>query len=126
MSRAVSLMMRRWLAKGAGFVAGVAGCGAIFAARCPVERTGRGLVLETPGALLGRARYERRTRADGSNRIGRSCHDARGQRPEGRVPKSAAPGSADVEADEKRFHICAEEASNLHPVIPDQALNLVT
>ena len=24
------------------------------------------------------------------------------------------------------FHVCAEEDSNLHPVIPDQALNLVT
>jgi hypothetical protein len=24
------------------------------------------------------------------------------------------------------FHECAEEDSNLHPVIPDQALNLVT
>ena len=24
------------------------------------------------------------------------------------------------------FHVCDEEDSNLHPVIPDQALNLVT
>jgi hypothetical protein len=35
-------------------------------------------------------------------------------------------GLANAEPGVSRAFVCAEEDSNLHPVIPDQALNLVT
>ena len=73
----------------------------------------------------------------GSNRTGRSSHHARGATPScptasSVVSRKPAPPGGDVlpttrKAPQRRGCLtCAEEDSNLHPVIPDQALNLAT
>jgi hypothetical protein len=73
----------------------------------------------------------------GSNRTGRSSHHARGATSVAPSPLASChetcpiPLAARTSRNEKApqirgFHVCAEEDSNLHPVIPDQALNLIT
>jgi hypothetical protein len=108
----------------------------------PVQHrsAGRRTHPQSAATAAGRPRTNGPPTGCGSDRTGRSSHDARtllvGQPnaallPIAVVSRNSAPPHSDESPAERRkprrngaFAECAEEDSNLHPVIPDQALNL--